>query len=448
MTATAKLNRTTFSTSRLLDFCSRKELIAQTGHQPGAWPLVVVKELLDNALDACEDAGIEPEIKVTVARDRITVADNGPGIPAETVQGVLDFSVRVSNREAYVSPDRGAQGNALKTLVALPFVLDGDEGRVEIAAQGIRHEIRIKVDRIRQRPVIDHQTHPAENVKTGTVVALDWPDSASLLLEEAQAQFLQIADDYTLLNPHLSLCVDWFGRRTEVPASAPDWSKWCPSNPTCPHWYGHEHLERLIAAYLAHQQRDRTVREFVSEFRGLTGSAKQKRVLDATGMARTNLSELANGDGLDRHRVGQLLDAMKEHTQAVPPKNLGVIGRDHLAGRFKELGCEMESFQYKKVQAVSAEGLPFVLETAFGAHEAAFDADSETDARRRIVTGVNWSPGIINLFRELGTFGRSLDAILEEQRVGSDEPVVFLLHVACPRVEYADRGKSSVVIED
>jgi hypothetical protein len=45
------LQRTTLRTSRLLDFCSRKELIAQTGHQPEDWPLVVLKELADNSLD-------------------------------------------------------------------------------------------------------------------------------------------------------------------------------------------------------------------------------------------------------------------------------------------------------------------------------------------------------------------------------------------------------------
>jgi hypothetical protein len=43
------LGRTTFRTSRLLDFCSRKELIAQTGHREVQWPLVALKELVDNA---------------------------------------------------------------------------------------------------------------------------------------------------------------------------------------------------------------------------------------------------------------------------------------------------------------------------------------------------------------------------------------------------------------
>ena len=47
-------------------------------------------------------------------------------------------TVRVSSREAYIAPDRGAQGNALKTLIAMPFVLDGDQGRVVIDTGGKR----------------------------------------------------------------------------------------------------------------------------------------------------------------------------------------------------------------------------------------------------------------------------------------------------------------------
>ena len=63
-----------------------------------------------------------------------------------------------------------------------------------------------------------------------------------------------------------------------------------------------------------------------------------------------------------------------------------------------------------------------------------------------LVCGVNWSPGIINPFRELGRFGQSLDTILSQQRVDRDEPVILVLHMACPRVEYTDRGKSAAVV--
>jgi DNA topoisomerase VI subunit B len=433
------LQRTTLRTSRLLDFCSRKELIAQTGHQPEDWPLVVAKELIDNGLDACEEAGTAPEIAVRVDGNGITVTDNGPGMPPEVVEDILDFSIRVSSREAYVAPDRGAQGNAAKTLVALPFVLDGKSGTVEIDARGIRHEITFAVDPIRQAPVIRHERGTGL-VKSGTSVTLFWPDSASSILEDAATRFLQIADDYTWLNPHLALTVAWFGRTTSVAATDPSWPKWRPSDPTSPHWYQPKHLERLIAGYVAHdedQGRGRTVREFVAEFRGLSGTAKQKKVLEAAGLGRAPLSILRNGDGLDQAMVINLLDAMRAESRPVKPIQLGVIGDTHLRQRFEAAGCEMESFQYKRLVGCT-DNIPWVIETAFG-----WCPDA---SQRRLITGVNWSPGIINPFRVLGRFGASLDTILSQARADANEPVILVLHMACPRVEYLDRGKSSVVM--
>ena len=435
----ARLDRAVFRTSRLLDFASEKELTAQTGHPPAEWPLVIVKELVDNALDACEEAGIAPELAVHVDESGITVTDNGPGLPSDVVGDILDFSVRVSSREAYVAPDRGAQGNALKTLVAMPFVLDGKTGRVEVAARGIRHEITFAVDPIRQQPVIRHQQHGGI-VKTGTSVTVRWPHSASSILENAAGRFLQIADDYTWLNPHLTLTLEWFGRSTSIDATNPSWPKWRPSDPTSAHWYQPKHLGRLIAGYVAHDDdggRDRTVREFVAEFRGLSGTAKQKKVLEATGLGRASLSALRNGDGLDVGVIEILLAAMRSNSAPVKPEQLGVIGKDHLQRRFLAAGCQMESFQYKRV-AGCTDGIPWVIETAFG-----WCPDA---SQRRLVTGVNWSPGIVNPFRVLGRFGASLDTILSQQRADADEPVILVLHMACPRVEYLDRGKSAVVV--
>src|SRR5579862_8284762 len=88
------LKRQTFRTSRLLDFCSERELVKQIGHPVDKWPLVVLKELGDNALDETEEAGRAPVIHVEVSGNEIIIADNGRGIPAETVAGMLDFSVR------------------------------------------------------------------------------------------------------------------------------------------------------------------------------------------------------------------------------------------------------------------------------------------------------------------------------------------------------------------
>jgi DNA topoisomerase VI subunit B len=439
MTVPRTLERTTFRTSRLLDFASEKELVAQTGHQPGAWPLVILKELADNAIDACEEAGVAPVISVTVDDKGITISDNGPGLPPETVQGILDFSVRVSSREAYVAPTRGAQGNALKTIVTIPFVVDGENGGVEVEARGICHTIKFTVDRIRQEPVISHCDKPARR-KIGTRVKVRLPVSPCSNGDDTGARFLQMALNYAWLNPHLTITAEWFGERVSAKATELAWAKWNPSDPTSPHWYTPQHLERLITAYIAHDAdhgRERTVREVVGEFRGLSGTAKQKAVLDATGLSREALARLVNGNAIDPELLGRLLAAMQDNSKPVKPGALGIIGREHLQRCFAQVGCEMESFVYRCVKETT-DSLPWVLETAFGW--------CPEFPERRLVTGVNWSPGIINPFRELGRFGQSLDAILSEQRASCDEPVVLVLHMACPRVEYTDRGKSAVVV--
>ncbi len=435
----AVLERTAFTTSRLMDFFSEKELTAQIGHKLPDWPLVAVKELVDNALDSCEEADIAPEIHIDVSDDGITVTDNGPGIPSETVEGMLDYSIRVSSREAYLAPDRGAQGNALKTLVAMPFVLDGDTGRVDITANGIRHKITCQVDHIRQKPVIQHEQIP-EIVKNGTFVKVWWPDSACSILRGAEERFLQIAQHFAFLNPHLTLSVNWFGTSYSWTATNKQWAKWKPNLPTSPHWYQPDHLGRLIAGYIAHDSetgRERTIREFISEFRGLTGSAKQKAVLDTTGFARLNLPELVNGSVLDIDKVTGLLSGMKEHSKPVKPQALGIIGKEHFAERFKPFG-EMETFKYVNHLEMK-DGLPWILEGAFV---------WSPEHSRSLITGVNWSPGILNPFREVGKHGESMDGILEQQRAGRDEPVVLVIHMACPRVSYSDRGKSAVLLEE
>lgn len=433
------LSRATFSTSRLLDFFTVEELTTQTGHPQDEWPLVIAKELIDNSLDAAEEFGVAPVIDIVVDRHGIEIADNGPGLPPDTVKAILDYSIRVSSRAAYVSPTRGAQGNALKTILAMPFVLDRDAGcGVEIVSKGVRHVISCRIDLIRQEPVIDRREEAAF-VKSGASIRVAWPDSASSILELAEARFLQIAEDFAWLNPHLTLTVDWFGVRCRIEASNPAWTKWKASDPTSAHWYSAQQFERLVAAYNKHDQdrgSNRLVRQFIAEFRGLSGSAKQKAVLDATGLAREPLSRLADDQGLNTDLVRGLHGAMQLHSKPVKASELGIIGADHLRGRFEARGCEMELFQYRKT-LLDDPRQPVIVETAF--------AWAPHMRHRRLIVGVNWSAAIINPFRQLA--GVSLDSILTDQEAGEIEPVCVAVHIAMPRASYTDRGKSAVSID-
>jgi DNA topoisomerase VI subunit B len=175
------LTRVAFKTSRLLDFVGRRELTAQIGNGPDWWPLVVLKELLDNALDAAEEAELAPEVVVEVSTEpseaQITIVDNGPGIPAETIDDILDYSTRTSSRRAYCSPTRGAQGNALKTIISMPYALSGTCGETLIESRGVVHRLTFRADAVRQEPRLEHRQE-STIVKTGTSITVCWPDSA------------------------------------------------------------------------------------------------------------------------------------------------------------------------------------------------------------------------------------------------------------------------------
>jgi len=458
LSQTAKLERITFSTSRLLDFFSEKELVTQTGHEMREWSLVFIKEAIDNALDACEEADIAPVIDVIADATGITVKDNGSGLPESTLNKQFDFSTRSSSREGYVGVCRGAQGNALHTLIPMPRVIDEEHGKLIVTAHGKRHVIRCGADPISQRPVIHDETSELDT--TGTELRIEWlaragefggshwPFGGDFVQGGAQCgpiakRFREIVEGFALFNPHATIRLDWFGEKSEFSASNPDWENWKPHQPTSAHWYEAKHLERIVGAYITHEREtgtDRLVSDFVAEFDGLTGSGKRAAVLDASGLKRVRLSELVVGDRLDSERIAKLLVAMQQHSHPANPKRLGIIGEDHFRRRLLDMGVQPESFRYAKV--LDMERLPSVLETAFGW------LGDEANDYRRIYAGANWSAAIKNPFRSFGASSEGLEAHLASMKAGACEPIVFAIHLAQPRIEFTDRGKSALIVGD
>jgi hypothetical protein len=122
MTTGHTLTRTVFQTSRVLEFFTDKELTMQIGFPRHQWPLALLKELIDNALDACEMSGHPPDITVTVTEDTVSVQDNGPALLPATLERTLDYLMRVSDKASYVSPTRRQLDEPQRAMVAARLV--------------------------------------------------------------------------------------------------------------------------------------------------------------------------------------------------------------------------------------------------------------------------------------------------------------------------------------
>jgi DNA topoisomerase VI subunit B len=428
MTA-VKLQREVFSTSRLAEFASRRGLTTATGYGPDLWGAYAVKELVDNALDDCEEHGIAPCITIEIADGRIVVADNGSGLSGEVLDRICDYRNRTSAREAYVSPTRGAQGNALQTVFAMGFALSGEHGRVIVEAHETAHNIDFRINALTREPELRRSTSPS-SVKTGSRVSVGWPLRACSYLVDATPRFLPLAQSFAVLNPHVSIAVDVFGETESFEASDSNWRKWRPSDPTSPRWYDEERFERLIAAYLSQGKRDRPLREFLAEFHSLTATTKRSAILEAASLSRATFGSLCSNDGLDHEAASRLLNAMQASSKPIKPAALGVIGRDHWAAHAIALGGLQQTFVYKKVLG-EIDGLPWVIEVAF----CLTNSDERT-----LIAGINFSPALRNPFQSVGA--RSLDGLLASQYATYDQPVIIFIHLAYPRVQFTDRGKA------
>jgi len=463
-----KLERTTFEINRELEFFTEKELEMQIGHSKDWWPVALLKELIDNSLDACEVGNISPEIIVRIDDNYFSVQDNGPGISKETIEKSLNYLKRVSDKAYYVSPTRGQVGNALKCVWAAPFVLDGENGKIEVWSRGLHHIVNIGIDRIAQKPSIDYQ-YEEDSFKNGTLFKIYLDNDTTNYLnslitqykieefDDEQCEYCDVQimtaktliESYSVFNPHAAFKLYFneeyddekiIHREIIYRPTNPKWKKWRPDNPTPPHWYTVETLRELVAAYINNDEKNnghaKTVREFVSEFKGISGTAKQKRALDMFGVFFPTISylhDLINEEknDIDLNILKELLAVMKTVSTGPKPSMLGVIGKEHLSQwMVKYANVSEESIKYVKTKG--NDGLPFIIEVAFGVRE-------KDDAGRINIVGLNFTPTLRQPIQ-------MLQEVMGKMRFDKDDPITLIVHITKPRFEYVDRGKTRLNI--
>jgi hypothetical protein len=454
---TVNLDRTTFEFSRGLEYFDARELQTMTGQPVERFPDVVLKELLDNAIDAAETAGVAPKVSVRLVRRGrlifLTVRDNGIGMDPATVGKVLNFQTRTSDKAAYRGATRGAQGNALKTVLGIPAAL-GVRAPAYFEARGVRHRVEARRDPAGE-PRVRHDTRDVP-LRAGTLVAVPLPVTCC-----RPTNFVRWARAFALVNPHVSVKIANPGAaRKHAHSGQPDrpeprnsyrstvafpgggWRKFLPTDPTSPWWYDDAALAKLVFGHIREAERggrDLTLRDFVRQFRGLSGTARAKTVCDGFPAVKRLV------DFRDREAdVPLLLEAMRSNSQPPSPDVLGQIGEGHFRQRF-ERWYGVKRFWYKKVADV-VDGVCYVVEAAL----------AETVKPGHLFHGVNFSPTFDDPLAsthlpgpEFSSYG--VDGFLESGHASpsneySRRQRAAAFHLVCPVLETLDKGKTRVKV--
>ncbi|WP_254764435.1 DNA topoisomerase VI subunit B [Natrinema marinum] len=176
------------------------------GFDSGARGLVTaVKEAVDNALDAAEEAGILPDIYVEIqeAGDyyRLIVEDNGPGLTKESlpkVFGKLLYGSRFHAREQ----SRGQQGIGISAAVLYSQLTSGKPAKITSRTQGSSEAEYFEL-------IVDTDENEPE-ISVEETTTWDRPHGTRIELEmEANMRARQQLHDYikhtAVVNPHARL---------------------------------------------------------------------------------------------------------------------------------------------------------------------------------------------------------------------------------------------------
>lgn len=317
--------------------------------------LTTVKEAVDNSLDACEEAGISPDIHVKIVqtdaeRFCVTVRDNGPGIVKHQIPNIFG-KLLYGSKFHRLKMSRGQQGIGISAAGMYGLLTTGKSIRVtsRINTRSPAHYYEVQVNT---------KTNAPQVVKDDTV-EVDWDHGTEVCIElvashqKGRASVDEYLELTAIANPHARFqYVDPAGEVKEFAravAAIP-----APTSEIKPHPYG---IELGVLIKMLKDTRAKTLAQFLHGEFSRVSTSVAKSICDTA-----KLSPRARPARIGTHEAETLYKAMQE-TKIRPPATdcLSPIGeRQVLAGLLQ--GVKAEFFTANTRAPTVYRGNPFAVE--------------------------------------------------------------------------------------
>ena len=434
--------------------------------------LTCVKEAVDNALDACEEAGILPEVivKLEVAanggaapppsqanRFRVTVIDYGPGIVRQQIPRIF-AKLLYGSKFHRLRMSRGQQGIGISAAGMYAQLTTGKPVQI-ISRTGARtpaHYFEVQIDtkknepRILEKKEIDWENH------RGTQVTLEIEGR----YQRGRASVDEYLEQTAIANPHVKLVYHTpEGEIKDYPRTIEE----LPPQPReiKPHPYG---IEFGILLRMLHDTRSQSLAGFLSsDFSRVSANVAQEICKTAK----------LSADSRPRNIHGAAAEALYKAIQATkimaPPSNcISPIGEKAiLHGLYKQIKGDFYTAVTRPPSVY--RGNPFVIEAglAFGKGPDQANGKAERPAQplaegehhdddKELASVIRYANRVPLLYQQsaCSTFKAVLDTSWRNYGVSQSRgalpagPMVIFVHMASVWVPFTSESKEAIADYD
>ncbi len=415
--------------------------------------LTTVKEAVDNSLDACEEAGILPEIHVTIKqtdqdRFRVTVRDNGPGIVKQQIPNVFG-KLLYGSKFHRLKMSRGQQGIGISAAGMYGLITTGKPIRIvsRTSSRSTAHQYRLAIDTKKNRPDIISDDAVEVKWDHGTEVSIE--------LESAYNRGRQSVDEYleltAIANPHAHFIYKppvgesiEFARGTEkLPAETEEIK---------PHPYG---IELGTLMKMLKETKTTKLGPFLTGEFSRVSPAVAKKVAVAAGLTASTWVS-----GVNPTAAEKLYAALQQTKLKAPSTNcLAPIGAEAiLSGLLKGIKAEFYTASTRPPNVY--RGNPFQIEVGFAyggelgsdARDGDDNGDSEP-VQARVIRFANRVP-LLYQQSSCCTFKSVVETKWKNYGLSQSSgampkaPIVILIHMASVWVPFISEGKEAVADYD
>ncbi len=180
--------------------------------------LTTVKEAVDNALDACEEASILPDIEVKIeeveaatsaskaGRYRVTITDNGPGIVRKQVENIFG-RLLYGSKFHRLKMSRGQQGIGISAAGMYGLMTTGKPMVITTRPKKTKpaHHLELAMDTSKNRPevTIDVETEDFPQTSSGTGTRVSIEMSAKFFRGKGSVE--TYLEQTAIANPHAEI---------------------------------------------------------------------------------------------------------------------------------------------------------------------------------------------------------------------------------------------------